>query len=112
MVLGAGGRFSRTWRPRCCCLPCMQDVIPTWLLYLKQYTNIFSILLIIGGRVWSCCQRCTVSEGWVVASVCRVNARVRTSCAVVCAGILCFIAYGLDKSDPSNLYLGIVLEGE
>jgi sodium/potassium-transporting ATPase subunit alpha len=24
-------------------------------------------------------------------------------------GILCFIAYGLDKSDISNLYLGIVL---
>ena len=23
--------------------------------------------------------------------------------------ILCFIAYGLDSSDPSNLYLGIVL---
>jgi sodium/potassium-transporting ATPase subunit alpha len=23
--------------------------------------------------------------------------------------ILCFISYGLDKSDPSNLYLGIVL---
>lgn len=24
-------------------------------------------------------------------------------------GILCFIAYGLDPADPSNLYLGIVL---
>jgi sodium/potassium-transporting ATPase subunit alpha len=24
-------------------------------------------------------------------------------------GFLCFLAYGLDKSDPSNLYLGIVL---
>lgn len=23
--------------------------------------------------------------------------------------ILCFVAYGLDSSDPSNLYLGIVL---
>ena len=24
-------------------------------------------------------------------------------------GALCFLAYGLDESDPSNLYLGIVL---
>lgn len=47
--------------------------IPAWLLYVYQYTNFFSILLIAGG-------------------------------------ILCFIAYGLDQSDASNLYLGIVLE--
>ncbi len=30
---------------------------------------------------------------------------------VFSTGILCFIAYALDTSDPSNLYLGIVLEG-
>lgn len=24
-------------------------------------------------------------------------------------GVLCLVAYGLDRSDPSNLYLGIVL---
>ncbi|KAG2500240.1 hypothetical protein HYH03_001818 [Edaphochlamys debaryana] len=48
------------------------NIKPKWLLYLEQYTNFFSLLLIAGG-------------------------------------ILCFIAYGIDQSDPSNLYLGVVL---
>ncbi|EFJ52783.1 hypothetical protein VOLCADRAFT_78789 [Volvox carteri f. nagariensis] len=49
-------------------------VKPAWwvVLYLEQYTNFFSLLLIAGG-------------------------------------ILCFIAYGIDQSDASNLYLGAVL---
>ncbi|KXZ52251.1 hypothetical protein GPECTOR_10g882 [Gonium pectorale] len=47
-------------------------VKPAWMLYLEQYTNFFSLLLIAGG-------------------------------------VLCFIAYGIDQSDPSNLYLGAVL---
>jgi hypothetical protein len=42
------------------------------MLYLEQYTNFFSLLLIAGG-------------------------------------VLCFVAYGIDQSDPSNLYLGVVL---
>lgn len=42
------------------------------MLYIEQYTNFFSLLLIAGG-------------------------------------ILCFIAYGIDQSDASNLYLGVVL---
>ncbi len=42
------------------------------MLYIEQYTNFFSLLLIAGG-------------------------------------ILCFIAYGIDQSDPSNMYLGVVL---
>eukprot|EP00199_Chlamydomonas_sp_CCMP681_P000009 CAMPEP_0119101430 /NCGR_PEP_ID=MMETSP1180-20130426/476_1 /TAXON_ID=3052 ORGANISM="Chlamydomonas cf sp, Strain CCMP681" /NCGR_SAMPLE_ID=MMETSP1180 /ASSEMBLY_ACC=CAM_ASM_000741 /LENGTH=1208 /DNA_ID=CAMNT_0007085549 /DNA_START=49 /DNA_END=3675 /DNA_ORIENTATION=+ len=46
---------------------------PGWLLYLLQYANFFSILLVAGG-------------------------------------LLCFIAYGIDGSDVSNLYLGIILE--
>ncbi|GLI63034.1 hypothetical protein VaNZ11_005895 [Volvox africanus] len=45
---------------------------PAWVLYLEQYTNFFSLLLIAGG-------------------------------------VLCFIAYGIDQSDASNLYLGVVL---
>eukprot|EP00198_Chlamydomonas_reinhardtii_P006957 XP_001696293.1 sodium/potassium-transporting ATPase alpha subunit [Chlamydomonas reinhardtii] len=47
-------------------------VKPWWMLYIEQYTNFFSLLLIAGG-------------------------------------ILCFIAYGIDQSDASNLYLGVVL---
>ncbi|KAG2438556.1 hypothetical protein HXX76_005107 [Chlamydomonas incerta] len=45
---------------------------PWWMLYIEQYTNFFSLLLIAGG-------------------------------------VLCFIAYGIDQSDASNLYLGVVL---
>lgn len=45
---------------------------PGWILYLLEYANFFSILLLVGG-------------------------------------VLCFISYGLDTSDPSNLYLGVVL---
>ncbi|GLC38270.1 hypothetical protein PLESTM_000706100 [Pleodorina starrii] len=48
------------------------NVKPAWMLYLEQYTNFFSLLLIAGG-------------------------------------VLCFIAYGIDQSDASNLYLGVVL---
>lgn len=33
------------------CLVCFtQDVIPTWLLFLNQFTNFFSVLLIVGGE--------------------------------------------------------------
>jgi sodium/potassium-transporting ATPase subunit alpha len=28
---------------------------------------------------------------------------------LICGGILCFVAYGIDQSDPTNLYLGVVL---
>eukprot|EP00798_Chlamydomonas_sp_ICE-L_P012784 gene12784-16042_t len=31
------------------------------------------------------------------------------SILLTAGGILCFVAYGLDQSDPSNLYLGVVL---
>ncbi len=73
------GSLHGVSQPAHACVPCPaswrpQDRIPAWLLYLMQYANFFSILLIIGG-------------------------------------ILCFVAYALDKSDASNLYLGIVLEG-
>ena len=30
---------------------------------------------------------------------------------LVAAGVLCHVAYGLDKTQPLNLYLGIVLYG-
>ncbi|KXZ41630.1 hypothetical protein GPECTOR_353g109 [Gonium pectorale] len=47
-------------------------VKPAWLLYVEQFTDFFSLLLIAGG-------------------------------------VLCFIAYGIDQSDASNLYLGTAL---
>jgi hypothetical protein len=31
------------------------------------------------------------------------------SILLLAGGVLCFIAYALDRADPSNLYLGIVL---
>eukprot|EP00798_Chlamydomonas_sp_ICE-L_P010266 gene10266-8187_t len=43
-----------------------------WVLYILQFTDFFSVLLMAGG-------------------------------------ILCFTAYSLDQSDPSNLYFGVVL---
>lgn len=47
-------------------------VVPWWIKLLKQFADVFMILLMFGG-------------------------------------VLCFIAYGIDQSDPTNLYLGIVL---
>lgn len=47
-------------------------IMPEWLLYILQYWNLFSLLLLAGG-------------------------------------ILCLVAYALDTSDNSNLYLGVVL---
>ena len=30
-------------------------------------------------------------------------------CLLLFGGVLCFVAYGIDQSDPTNLYLGVVL---
>jgi sodium/potassium-transporting ATPase subunit alpha len=52
-----------------CPFPCP---LRRWIKYLKQYADVFMMLLLFGG-------------------------------------VLCFVAYGIDQSDPTNLYLGVVL---
>lgn len=46
--------------------------MPWYVMFFKQLTGLFSLLLWLGA-------------------------------------VLCFIGYSIDQSDPSNLYLGIVL---